>query len=434
VFIPKSLQFRFLNREVPGQPANISDMVLLLASDETRYVTGSEMLVHGGIFILVNLTRPLFTRNSPSVWSMPVEKVWKQDIHRPATIQFLGLSLALALGLAGCSQNNDTGLKESSPLDNLPTWITPLLETGVRPDWSPQGDHLVYLDSLVGNVFELDLDSGKSRNLTGHFAHRGFTRARYLSNGDLLLCGPAVDAGIDSESERWRTELWFLSRSGLRPAQRLGHSCFEGPATSRQSMQIVWTESDYPARLIFGRSEIWGGRIEVSSGTANVVDKRLLVSRRDFNYLAFLETQDFRPPQDEELIFTAYAYKGGEVMGVNLRTGAITNYSQNWAYDEAEGVFPDGDSIAVEREINTYSAIPVGDIDIWQLALDGTARTRRLTYFSKHPGYGANNPVISPDGKKMAFGLRIKGGQHGNAQGMLIYDFSKSPETSWQIN
>jgi hypothetical protein len=29
-------------------------------------------------------------------------------------------------------------------------------------------------------------------------------------------------------------------------------------------------------------------------------------------------------------------------MGVDLDTGEIRNYSRDWGYDEAEGVFPDG--------------------------------------------------------------------------------------------
>ena len=114
-------------------------------------------------------------------------------------------------------------------------------------------------------------------------------------------------------------------------------------------------------------------------------------------------------------------------MGVNLVTGELTNYSQDWAYDEAEGVFPDGESIAIEREPGTYSAVPVGDIDIWQLALDGSGAARRLTFFSEYAGYGANNPVISPDGSKMLFGLRVKGGEHGNSQAILLYDLEGSP-------
>ena len=114
-------------------------------------------------------------------------------------------------------------------------------------------------------------------------------------------------------------------------------------------------------------------------------------------------------------------------MGVKLDSGEITNYSKDWAYDEAEGVFPDGKSIAVEREVDTYTAVPVGDIDIWRLPLDGSGKAKQLTHFSEYEGYGANNPVISPDGRKMVFGLRIKGGEHGNAQGLLLYDFEQAP-------
>ena len=77
---------------------------------------------------------------------------------------------------------------------------------------------------------------------------------------------------------------------------------------------------------------------------------------------------------------------------------------------------------------DTYTAAPVGDIEIWALALDGSGVSRRLTYFNEYAGYGANNPVISSDGRKMAFGLRVRGAEHGNAEGMLICDFEKAPD------
>lgn len=336
--------------------------------------------------------------------------------------------LLAALLLISCSSSEDVGFRKGNPLDKLPTWITPLLESGVRPDWSADGSHLVYLDSLVGNVLELNMSTGVSRNLTEHFEHNGFTRARYLSTGDLLLCGPVATEYDDEERGRWQTDLWFLPRSGRGPAQHLGEPCFEGPAVSRRDMRIAWTRSDYPNEILFARSEIWIGQIAVDRGKARIIDRRKLVDRKDFAYLAFLETQDFRPPNEEELLFTAYAYKGGEVMGVSIQSGEIVNYSQNWAYDEAEGVFPDGNTIAIEREVDTYHAVPAGDIDIWRLELDRTGKSQRITYFSEYAGFGANNPVISPDGSKMAFGLRIKGGQHGNAQGMLLYHFDKAPK------
>jgi dipeptidyl aminopeptidase/acylaminoacyl peptidase len=337
------------------------------------------------------------------------------------------VSLLLASGLLACTRAPEVGSRNGSPLDDLPAWISPLLPSGLRPDWSPDGSRLAYLDALVGDVYELELETGGSRSLTGRFPHRGFTRARYLASGDLLLCGPGEASADAEEAGRWQTELWFLPGSGNEPAQSLGEPCFEGPAVSRRDLRIAWTRSDYPREVVFARSEIWSGRIALEDGRARIVDRRRRVDRSDFLYLAFLETQDFRPPDERELLFTAYAYKGGEVMGVDLETGELVNYSRDWAYDEAEGVFPDGRSIAVERELDTYTAVPVGDIDIWQLVLDGSGRSRRLTRFTEYAGFGANNPVISPDGRRMAFGLRIKGGDHGNAQGILLYDFERAP-------
>jgi len=332
--------------------------------------------------------------------------------------------LLLSALFAGCDRAGPIGFRDGSPLEDLPHWIRPVLDSGVRPDWSADGRRLVYLDALVGNAYELELATGVRRSLTSHFPHHGFTRIRYLANGDFLLCGPSAptEEGAVGAGDRWHTELFFLGSEGEGGAQSLNEPCFEGPATSRIDMKIAWTRSDYPEELVFARSEIWTGRIVVDDGRAQLVDRRRRVGREDFYYLAFLETQDFRPPNDQELLFTAYAYKGGEVMGVDLETGSLTNYSRDWGYDEAEGVFPEGKTIAIEREADTYTAVPVGDIDIWELALDGSARAIRLTNFTDYAGFGANNPVVSPDGKKMVFGLRIKGGEHGNAKGMLLYD------------
>lgn len=73
-------------------------------------------------------------------------------------------------------------------------------------------------------------------------------------------------------------------------------------------MQIAWT------RVLFARSEIWTGSIVFGDGEVQLVGRRMLVDRCDFHYLAFLETQDFRPPDERELIFTPYActaHQGG---------------------------------------------------------------------------------------------------------------------------
>ncbi len=196
---------------------------------------------------------------------------------------------------------------------------------------------------------------------------------------------------------------------------------------SRRSLRIAWTRSDYPDRVVLGRSEIWTGEIAFEGGVPQLVNRTKLLDRSDFHYLAFLETQDFRPPEERELIFTAYAYKGGEVMGIELESGVLHNYSQNWGYDEAEGVFPDGRFVAVEREPDTLTLMPRGHIDIWRTPLDGSAHSQRLTHFSDFAGFGANNPVVSPDGRWMAFGLRLAEGSHGNGQGIFLFDLRAVP-------
>jgi hypothetical protein len=330
------------------------------------------------------------------------------------------IAALFAFALLACSAP-EPAPRTGSPADALPPNITRLLEKGLRSDWSADGSHLLFLDALVGNVYELDFATRAVRPLTGHFPHAGFTRARYLANGDVLLCGPRPDTpGV--ERGRYASELGLLERPFTSAARALGEPCFEGPAVSRHSLRIAWTVSEYPERVVFGRSEIWTGEISYEGGTPHLVEKRKRLDRSAFYYLAFLETQDFRPPDERELLFTAYAWRGGEAMGLDLETGEIRNYSHSWGYDEIEGVFPDGASAAVEREPDNYTSVPRGRIDIWRTALDGSGQSERLTEFSEFAGYGANNPAVSPDGRWMAFGLREASGEHGNGAGIFLLD------------
>jgi len=340
----------------------------------------------------------------------------------------IAIAAFLAAALCGCGSSEQAALLSGSPAGVLPPHISQLLEAGMRPDWSGDGRRLLFLDDLVGDVFELDLESRAVRPLTSHFEHSGFSRARFLANGDILLCGPKRPSATEAERGRWHAELWLLDAGLAGPARALGEPCFEGPAVSRRSLRIAWTRSDYPDRVVLGRSEIWTGEITFEAGEPRLVDRRKLLDRSDFHYLAFLETQDFRPPEELELIFTAYAYRGGEVMGVDLQTGEVRNYSQSWGYDEAEGVFPDGRFAAVEREPDTYTLTPHGHIDIWRTALDGSARSERLTRFSDFAGFGASNPVVSPDGRWMAFQLRAVDAPHGSGQGIFLFDLHQWPE------
>ena len=122
---------------------------------------------------------------------------------------------------------------------------------------------MLFLDELVGDVFEIELATRAVRPLTSHFAHGGFTRARYLANGDVLLCGPR-EAGEATRSAGAGRASSGCSKTPLtRPAHALDEACFEGPAVSRRSLRIAWTRSEYPERVVLGRSEIWTGEIAV---------------------------------------------------------------------------------------------------------------------------------------------------------------------------
>jgi hypothetical protein len=54
--------------------------------------------------------------------------------------------------------------------------------------------------------------------------------------------------------------------------------------------------------------------------------------------------------------------------------------------------------------------------------LDGSARTERVTLFSNYAGYKASNPVVSDDGRYMAFQVANRGDMAGVGRGILIFD------------
>jgi len=337
------------------------------------------------------------------------------------------LVLLVSAMLLACS-GPEAGFRDGSPRDHLPDHIAELSDLGavVRPAWSADGTRFLYLDALVGNVFEFDVASRASRPLTGHFEHHGFTRAHYLANGDVLLCGPAKVDPNDPERGRWRADFWLLDTDLASPARPLGERCFEGPAVARNSMRIAWVRTDLPDRMLTARSELWTGLVDPGGDAPRIVEARKLASRRDLFYVGMFEPQDLRPPDEGELLFTAYGYRGGEAMGIDLETGEIVNYSRSRWYDEIEGVTPDGRFALVEREF-TLLMRPKGAIDLWLLRLDGSGEYTRMTHFSEFRGFGANNPVVSPDCRTMIIALRQTGGEEGNSAGLFLYDLTKSP-------
>lgn len=361
-----------------------------------------------------------------------VQRTW------PPFLMLLGLAPLIFVSAPALGQTTgdpELGTLDGSPLDDLPAHIRLLTDFGSRPDWSPDGERLVFIDGApLGDVLELDVATAQTRKLTGGFEHMGFTRARYLPTGDLLLCGPTSGPRPDDEHpEAGRfTGVMSVLRAPFDGApQALGISCWEGIATSALSPRIAWNRSDIDYtdpnlvnRVLNGISEIWTGEIRYEEERVFVDNVQLAIERTQVSPLAVLEVQDFRPGTDE-LIFTAYAYEGGEVMGVDLSTRLVTSYSQSPLYEEAEGVAPNGAWVLVERDLD--NALYPGPLDIWLLPLDGSQAWDRLTHFNRYrDGWYASNPTVNPDGTHFAFQLSIDGDVEGEGRGILLFDIAAS--------
>lgn len=316
-----------------------------------------------------------------------------------------------------------------SPVDHLPPHITRLTSFGERADWSHDGKKILFLSKTFGDAMELDVATHAIRNVTAHYPHHGYTRALYLANGDILLSGPeSYDAKQPGEA-RIRCFLFVLDKSLTKPPLTLGVRCHEGPAVSRGRMHIAWTEwveqpsADVPP----GNSQIQEADILYENGTPKLANQRVIVDSRDLPFRCTLETQNFRPPAETELTFSAYKPGGDgcEVCVVDIASKKVAKYTDSPdEYDEPEGIFPDGRSTLVECDRQNHQGS--GHVDLWKLALDGSGKYERLTYFSDYPGYKASNPVVSDDGRLIAFQMAKSGDAAGVGHGIFIFDVEQS--------
>jgi len=317
-----------------------------------------------------------------------------------------------------------------SPADHLPAHITQVTWFGERADWSHDGKKILFLTKTFGDAMELDLATKVIRNLTAHYPHHGYTRALYLANGDILLSGPAAFDPKKVGEARAQCFLHVLDKTLTKPAAPLGTKCSEGPAVSRKRMHIAWTHvaAEYPDEMPAGSSRLQEADIVYEEGKPKLANQRLIIDSRDLPFKCTMETQNFRPPEEKELTFSAYGYQGTDVCAVDLVTKKVVNYSNSpGQYDEPEGIYPDGQFTLVECDKQNLKG--PGYIDLWKLKLDGSGHYERLTYFSDYPGYKASNPVVSDDGKFIAFQMAKSRDAAGIGHGIFVYDIEKAKRT-----
>ncbi len=315
----------------------------------------------------------------------------------------------------------------ANPEDHLPKWITRMTWFGERADWSHDGKRILFLERTYGDVFEVEVKTRIIRPVTHHFYHLGYTRALYLANDDILLSGPEAFDPKRPGPSRVQCYLYVLDKGLKRPPVPLGTKCSEGPAVSRKRMHIAWTHvsAQYPEEMPEGSTRIVEADIVYENGVPRLSGQRTVLDSRDLPFRCTLETQNFRPPEERELTFSAYGYQDTDVCGIDLVTKKVVDYSNApGQYDEPEGIFPDGLYTLVECDRQNHQG--PGHVDLWKLKLDGSGKLERLTFFSDFPGGKASNGVISDDGRYLAFQSARANEAAGVGHGIFVYDLKKA--------
>ena len=106
------------------------------------------------------------------------------DCQMSRNIYFFSLSVLLMLN--SCEIQKE---KARSPIEDLPPWIEKITHFGQRADFSHDGKRILFLEKTFGDVYEVEIKTKEIRPVTLHYLHEGYTRALYLSNGDILLSG-----------------------------------------------------------------------------------------------------------------------------------------------------------------------------------------------------------------------------------------------------
>ena len=300
----------------------------------------------------------------------------------------VSLSLFAALLLALPAER-----KQGNPLDHLPPNFEVLTHFGERADISPDNLRVAFMAKSFGDAMVIDLKTREMRCLTCNVPAAVFLRVMHLVTGDYILIGPDHFENIRVSRTR-DNELWFLSKErGSRPI-KLGQKMSEGAAISKKSLKISYSETSQQNPDLASESS------------------RLAVAELD-----------------DKMTFTCYEPRGqASVMGIDLRTGVVTNFSKApGSYNEVEGIFPDGLYTAVEADRQCEQLGGTrgsGNIDIWKLKLDETGKDfTRLTHFNDYAGGKASNPVISTDGRFMAFQVAKTDDPAGVGYGILLFHF-----------
>lgn len=329
------------------------------------------------------------------------------------------IAATLLVAIAACAE----GRRQGSPLDHLPKNIEVLTSFGERADFSPDNQRVAFMAKSFGDAFVIDVKTRVIRCLTCGIPGAAFLRVMHLASGDYILIGPERFKDLRT-SRAAENELWFLSKvPGSKPV-RFGQRMSEGAALSKKNMRIAFSETAAQnPNLPAGASRLIVADVDTTGAQPKIANHKVVYESKSRDCV--IESQDFFD-DDRKMTFTCYEPKGmASVMTIDLQTGAVENQSKApGTYNEVEGIYPDGRYTLVEadRQIRTLGGEGgFRQIDIWKLRLDGTGKDfTRITTFNDYEGWKASNPVISTDGRHMAFQVAKTTDEAGVGYGICL--------------
>jgi len=342
-------------------------------------------------------------------------------------LQFMVLEQQQCYSQDVLAARNSNGLTKrivGDPLKHLPQNIEVLTLFGERADISPDNKRVAFMAKTFGDAMVIDLATKKISCLTCNIPATAFVRVMHLSNGDYLLIGP--EKFENSVSSKRSNDLWYLSKEANSKPVKIGQKVSEGVAISKTSMRIGFTEMASESETnVFSKLTV--AELHIADGSATLINRKTILESTDKS--CTVEAQDFYD-NDSKLTFFCYIPNGAfDVKGIDLATSQVTNFSNAPnAFIEPEGIFPDGKYTTVEMDRQCEwldGARGSANIDIWKMKLDGTGKdVVRLTHFNDYEGGKAANPVVSTDGKFMAFQAAKSTDPPGMGHGIMLYWFA----------
>lgn len=334
---------------------------------------------------------------------------------------------------------------DGDPFEDLPSNMERLTTFGWRPNLSPDGRNVVFVNKEFGDVFTMDLVTRDLYCLTDNICpkfpeHDMFIRASHLHNGDYLLVGisewpiPDPNSGMDlySRARHEECRMYYMSKEPDAMPVAFGPKFYEGAAIGQYTMKVGyvlnwWSTPSLPE----GRSQLWMADLDLSGDLPQLVNE-VLLWETDFPPDGRLAAVDFYD-NDTKMSVISYDYtpgSGATCFSIDVHTGEVTDMSQSpTTMDEPAAMFPDDKHMLIRSTRHTQpegvmpESVGLSEVDLYKLKLDGTGKEcKRLTYVSDYKDHKAHNASISKDGTFMVYQISA-GTNHGfmTSKGLVLF-------------